>query len=66
MISAGQGLSIVPDMMRVGDAKPSRVYRPFAGSAPTRELNLLWSPDRYRTNAAREFARLARGHLIPN
>jgi LysR family hydrogen peroxide-inducible transcriptional activator len=63
MVSAGLGLSIVPEMMRVGDAEPSRVYRPFAGSAPTRELNLLWNPDRYRTNAAREFARLAREHL---
>jgi LysR family hydrogen peroxide-inducible transcriptional activator len=63
MVSSGLGLSIVPDMMRVGDTEASRVYRPFAGSAPTRELNLLWSPDRYRTNAAREFARLARGHL---
>jgi LysR family transcriptional regulator, hydrogen peroxide-inducible genes activator len=65
MVSAGLGLSIVPEMMRAGDAGPGRVYRPFAGSAPTRELNLLWSPDRYRTNAAREFARLARGHLNP-
>jgi LysR family hydrogen peroxide-inducible transcriptional activator len=65
MVSAGLGVSIVPDMMRVGDAETSRVYRPFAGSAPTRELNLLWGPDRYRTNAAREFARLARGYLNP-
>ena len=63
MVSAGLGVSIVPDVMRVGDAEASRVYRPFAGSAPTRQLNLLWSPDRYRTNAAREFARLAREHL---
>jgi DNA-binding transcriptional LysR family regulator len=66
MVSAGLGVSVDLDVMRVGDAEASRVYRPFAGSAPTRELNLVWSPDRYRTNAAREFARLARGHLNPD
>jgi LysR family hydrogen peroxide-inducible transcriptional activator len=65
MISAGLGVSIVPEMMRALDSDAGRVYRPFAGASPTRELNLLWSPDRYRTNAAREFARLARGHLDP-
>jgi LysR family hydrogen peroxide-inducible transcriptional activator len=64
MVSAGLGLSIVPEMMRTTDVEDGRVYRPFSGIAPTRELNLLWSPDRYRTNAARESARLAREHLF--
>lgn len=63
MVSAGLGVSIVPEMMRALDAETGRVYRPFAGTEPTRELNLIWSPDRYRTNAAREFARIARAHL---
>lgn len=65
MVSAGLGISIVPEMMRASDDAHGRVYRPFAGEPPTRELNLIWSPDRYRTNAVRAFARLARGHLLP-
>lgn len=63
MVAGGLGISVVPEMMRARDADPRRAYRPFAEAAPARELNLAWSPDRYRTNAAREFARVARAHL---
>jgi DNA-binding transcriptional LysR family regulator len=63
MASAGLGVSIVPEMMRTVDVDPSRIYRPLAGLVPARELNLLWSTDRYRTNAAREFAAAARAQM---
>ena len=56
MVSSGLGVSMVPDMMRAHDeGAPGRVYLPFTGAKPSREITAVWSLLRYRTNAAREF-----------
>jgi len=60
MVSAGLGVSIVPEMMRVADRAKTRVYIPFAKNRPEREICLLWSLLRFRTNAARAFGDLVR------
>jgi len=60
MVSAGLGVSIVPDMMRAADRSRSRVYIPFARARPERDVCLLWSLLRFRTNAARAFGALVR------
>jgi LysR family hydrogen peroxide-inducible transcriptional activator len=55
MVSAGLGVSIVPEMFRAADRGSGRVYLPFAPPRPTRELCIARSAFRYRTNAARAF-----------
>jgi len=60
MVSAGLGVSVVPDMMRAGDRAKSRVYIPFGRGRPEREICILWSLLRFRTNAARAFGTLVR------
>ncbi|MHC4938897.1 MAG: LysR family transcriptional regulator [Planctomycetota bacterium] len=60
MIAAGLGVSVVPEMMRAQDRSKRRVYRPFAGAMPSREICVVWSLLRYRTNAARAFEALVR------
>ncbi|MHC4550466.1 MAG: LysR family transcriptional regulator [Planctomycetota bacterium] len=63
MVSEGLGVAVVPDMMRAADRGKSRVYLPFAGRQPKREICVVWSLLRYRTNAARAFERLVRERL---
>lgn len=63
MVAAGMGVSLVPGMMTVPGG-PSLVsgcaFRQFAGAdAPTRPLTLAWPLLRYRTLAAKAFAKLA-------
>jgi LysR family hydrogen peroxide-inducible transcriptional activator len=60
MVAAGLGVSVVPEMMRVQDRSKRRVYRPFAGAIPSRDICIIWSLLRYRTNAARAFEALVR------
>jgi LysR family hydrogen peroxide-inducible transcriptional activator len=55
MVSAGLGISVVPDMMRRHDRDKSRMYRPFADAPPSRDLCVASALMRYRTNAARAF-----------
>jgi DNA-binding transcriptional LysR family regulator len=59
MVSAGLGVSIVPEMFRAADKRAGRVYLPFAPPRPTRDLCIARSAFRYRTNAARAFV----GHV---
>src|SRR5581483_9451327 len=65
MVSAGLGVSMVPQMFRDADGAPDRVYLPFASPRPARELCLAWSLRRYRTNAARALAETVRSLLGP-
>ena len=64
MVAAGLGVSVVPEMMRVQDRSKRRVYRPFTGTRPSRDLCVVWSLLRYRTNAARAFEALVRERFI--
>jgi LysR family hydrogen peroxide-inducible transcriptional activator len=63
MVAGGLGVSVVPEMMRAQDRSKRRVYRPFAGAGPSRDLCMVWSLLRYRTNAARAFGEMLRERL---
>jgi LysR family transcriptional regulator, hydrogen peroxide-inducible genes activator len=63
MVSAGLGVSVLPEMFRAADAAADRVYVRFAAPAPERELCIAWSLLRYRTNAARAFAEAVRAEV---
>jgi len=63
MVSAGLGVSVVPDMMAADDCSGKCAYLPFAKNPPRREITAAWSLLRYRTNAARAFVDLLRGEL---
>jgi LysR family hydrogen peroxide-inducible transcriptional activator len=60
LVSAGLGVSMVPEMFRRADSASDRVYLPFAQSPPARDLCIAWSLHRYRTNAARALAETVR------
>ncbi len=63
MVANGLGVSVVPEMMRAQDRSKRRVYRPFAGARPSRDICVVWSLLRYRTNAARKFGGMVRERL---
>ena len=63
MVSAGLGVSVLPEMFRAVDVAADRVYVRFAPPAPERELCMAWSLLRYRTNAARAFAQMVRAEI---
>jgi LysR family hydrogen peroxide-inducible transcriptional activator len=63
MVSAGLGVSVLPEMFRAADAAADRVYVRFAPPTPERELCMAWSLLRYRTNAARAFAETVRAEV---
>jgi LysR family hydrogen peroxide-inducible transcriptional activator len=63
MVSAGLGVSVLPEMFRAADAAADRVYVRFAAPVPKRELCMAWNLLRYRTNAARAFADAIRAEV---
>jgi len=63
MVALGLGISVVPEMMRVMDNATDRVYLPFKGEKPTRDICVIWGLLRYRTNAARAFEDLVREYV---
>lgn len=65
MVSAGIGVSLVPQMMQASGTCAARgtTFRPFAGERPTRPLTLIWPLLRHRTLAVRAFAEMARKML---
>jgi LysR family hydrogen peroxide-inducible transcriptional activator len=64
IVSAGLGVSVLPDMFRAAAVAPGCVYLPFAAPAPERPLCMAWSLLRYRTNAARAFAEAVRTEVV--
>jgi LysR family hydrogen peroxide-inducible transcriptional activator len=60
MVSAGLGVTLVPELFRRADRAADRVCVGFREPAPRRDLCLAWNVLRYRTNAARAFAQLLR------
>lgn len=63
MVSAGLGISVVPEMMARHDKNAARISLPFAGEEPTRDICLAWSLLRYRTQAARAMEQTIRQRL---
>jgi LysR family hydrogen peroxide-inducible transcriptional activator len=60
LVGMGLGLSLLPAMAKTADADPARVYRPLRGRPLARTLVTIWHRDRYRTQAARQFAQAVR------
>lgn len=67
MVAGGMGVSLVPRMMAMNRTCSVRgcTFRPFAGDPPTRPLTLLWPLLRYRSAAARAFAKMATAAVRP-
>lgn len=63
LVSAGLGVTLLPEMFRAAASAADLVYVPFAAPAPQRELCMAWSLLRYRTNAARAFADTVRTEI---
>jgi LysR family hydrogen peroxide-inducible transcriptional activator len=61
MVSAKQGISIVPEMAATGDTNKTRVYRPLGKPAPTRTLCAVWHKQRYRPPSLRAFVDVLKG-----
>lgn len=65
LVSSGAGVSVVPQMMEAKDTSKSRVYRPLAGSQPTRVINVATPALRFRTHALRHFVELVKSMATP-
>lgn len=61
MVSAGLGMSFIPDMGVQGDTGRGRVYMKLTDGLPRRAITAVWHLHRYRTNAMRAFMDLLRG-----
>ena len=55
MVSAGQGVSVVPEMAALADTNKSCVYRPIGKPTPARTLCAVWHKQRYRPASLRSF-----------
>jgi LysR family hydrogen peroxide-inducible transcriptional activator len=60
LVALGHGISLVPEMARRVDASDARVYRPIAGTPPTRTIAVCWNPYRYRSRLTQAFLDLLR------
>jgi LysR family hydrogen peroxide-inducible transcriptional activator len=58
LVQRGLGISLVPSLM-VSNGHKKLTYRRLAGTPPVRPLYVAWSLLRYRTQAGREFTRMA-------
>lgn len=61
MVSAGLGMSFIPDMGVKGDTGKGRVYVKLVDGLPRRAITAVWHLHRYRTNTMRAFMDLLRG-----
>lgn len=64
MVAAGQGFSLLPKMAVAHERNRGCVFIPLGTSAPTREINFLRNPARYRSKAGTALAEIARNVLI--
>jgi len=55
LVSAGQGISFVPEMAARIDADKGRVYRSLSGECPKRTIGVAWHEFRYQTKVFRRF-----------
>jgi LysR family hydrogen peroxide-inducible transcriptional activator len=58
LVSAGEGVTIVPKMAATAGPSKTREYRALAAPAPTRTLCAVWHKHRYRPPAVRAFVEL--------
>lgn len=59
LVESGLGISLVPALMAKTQAAGNCRFIPIAEAPPSRPLFITWSVLRYRSQAAREFTRLA-------
>lgn len=59
LVESGLGISLVPALMAKTRATRSCSFIPIADAPPSRPLFIAWSILRYRSQAAREFTRIA-------
>lgn len=56
LVSAGQGITVVPEMAATAEKGKRLAFVPFAPPAPSRTLCAVWHKQRYRPPAMRAFA----------
>lgn len=49
LVALGHGVSMIPAMARRSDNSPTRVYRSFDGTKPTRTIAMAWNPNRFES-----------------
>ena len=55
LIASGQGLSLLPAMVKEVDRSKERVYRQLTAAAPRRAIAVMWRRGRYRSRLAIRF-----------
>lgn len=63
LVSHGLGVSLVPASMAEVSTREGCRFLPVVNPTPSRPLHIAWSVLRYRTQAGREFARIAKDIL---
>jgi LysR family hydrogen peroxide-inducible transcriptional activator len=62
-VSAGLGISLLPQLARLPDDRGALVYLRLTGSEPTRELVVIRHLQRYQSRGAEQFLALLREHV---
>lgn len=65
LVALGHGVSLIPEMARVRDTNPTRVYRSLSGRKPMRTIAMITNPYRYNSRILREFQTHLRGGKSP-
>jgi LysR family hydrogen peroxide-inducible transcriptional activator len=58
LVSAGHGISLVPEMACGSGSGGRRRYRHLSGARPTRTLAMIWHKQRYQRDLVRQFVEL--------
>lgn len=58
LVTLDHGVSLIPQMARVLDKSPDRVYRSLAGKRPHRTIVLITNPYRFQSKLQKSFASL--------
>jgi LysR family transcriptional regulator, hydrogen peroxide-inducible genes activator len=62
-VTAGLGISLLPELARLPDDRDTLTYLRLTGSAPTRELVVIRHLQRYQSRGAEQFLGLLREHV---
>jgi DNA-binding transcriptional LysR family regulator len=60
LVSAGMGVSLIPQMACRSNGKNAPVYRSLIKPRPRRNVSVIWHKEQHHSKAAREFLRLLR------
>jgi LysR family transcriptional regulator, hydrogen peroxide-inducible genes activator len=55
LVALNHGISLVPEMARITDNSPQRVYRSLSGDKPQRTIVVAWNPYRYESKLQKAF-----------